>query len=102
MKMKSLFVLALVCRLGSAASGGEADLKTHTEVIHSDNHSFSIRVDGTLDPENVEIAIENAGDVPVKKPRITVNGKYNWYTLEGMVTEITRGAVTEEEKAMAI
>jgi len=78
------------------------DIKTHTETIRSASHTFQIDVGGTIDPENLEIIIENQGDVPVKNPRITVNGKYNWYTLAGLVEEILRGARTDEEKVMAI
>ena len=67
------------------------DIKTHTETIRSASHTFQIDVGGTIDPENLEIIIDNQGDVPVKNPRITVNGKYNWYTLAGLVEEILRG-----------
>ncbi|MEW5977462.1 MAG: transglutaminase domain-containing protein [Acidobacteriota bacterium] len=79
-----------------------SDARTHTEVIQSSRHSFEIDVKGTIAPENLEILIENKGSVPVKNPRVTINGQYNWYTLEGMVEEITRGATTDEEKAMAL
>jgi len=77
-------------------------VKTHTEIIRSSQHSFEIQVAGTIDPENLEITIENAGDAAVKNPRVTVNGKYNWYNLESMLEEIIRGRATEQEKAMAI
>ena len=76
--------------------------RTHVETIRASRHTYPIEVAGTIDPENLEITIENEGGVPVKNPRVTVNGKYNWYTLEGLVAEITRGAKTEQEKAMAI
>jgi hypothetical protein len=77
-------------------------IKEHTEIIKSGEHTFEIETSGTIDPENLEITIENVGPVPVKNPRITVNGKYNWYTLENMVREITAGCNTDQEKAMAI
>jgi len=77
-------------------------VKEHSEIIRSNSHTFEIDVQGTIDPENLEIVIENCGSVPVKNPRITVNGKYNWYTLEGLVNEIIRGCTTDEEKVMAI
>ena len=78
------------------------DVREHTELVRNASHSFVIDVGGTLDPENIEITIENTGGVPVVKPRIKVNGKYNFYTLEDMVAEITAGCATDEEKAMAI
>ena len=35
-------------------------------------------------------------------PRISVNGRYNWYTLESLAAEITAGCRTDEEKAWAV
>ncbi|HUU26387.1 MAG TPA: transglutaminase domain-containing protein [archaeon] len=84
------------------AGTGSGEIKEHTEVIESGEHTYEIEVGGTVCPENLEITIENIGDMPVKNPRITVNGRYNWYTLEDMAAEITTGCVTEKEKAMAV
>lgn len=78
------------------------DIREHTEVINSGEHTYEIVVDGTLEPENVEIMISSTGKNPVVNPRITVNGRYNFYTLEDMVAEITAGCETDEEKAWAI
>jgi len=97
-----LLLAAVLAGHASLAANQPEGLRTHTETIRSSSHSFQIDVGGTLDPENVEIRIENAGDVAVKNPRLTVNGKYNWYTLQSMVEEITRGWKTEQEKVMAI
>lgn len=77
-------------------------IKEHVETITSGSHSFVINVGGTMDPENLEILIENAGDQRVLNPRVTVNGRYNWYTLDDLVAEIVDGCETDEEKAMAI
>ncbi|HUU26623.1 MAG TPA: transglutaminase domain-containing protein [archaeon] len=78
------------------------EIKEHTEIISASGQTFEIEAGGTIAPENLEITIENAGDVPVKNPRITVNGKYNWYTLEDLAAEVTAGCATEIEKAMAV
>ena len=88
----------------SAALSGDADdhVRTHTEIVRASSHTFEIDVGGTLDPENLEITLDNAGDVPVSNPRITVNGRYDWYTLKGLLAEILRDARTDEEKVMAI
>jgi hypothetical protein len=91
--------LALCAYAQESASGA---VRERTVVITSNDRTFEIEVGGTIDPENLEIKIENAGDVPAVNPRITVNGKYNWYTLKGMVDEITAGCTTEQEKAMAV
>ncbi len=94
--------LAFTATVEDTSKGCETDAKAHVEVIRSSRHQFQIEVAGTLDPENLEITIENIAGVSAKNPRITVNGKYNWYTLEGMVAEITHGAKTDEEKAMTL
>ncbi len=92
----------LTCVSVVPAGADDGIIKEHTEVITSGSHTFEIEVGGTVDPENLEIRIENLGDLSVINPRITANGKYNWYTLEDMVAEITSGCTTEKEKAMAI
>ncbi len=90
---------ALVAGMATA-SGGE--LRTHSQVISSSDQQYVIEVGGTIAPENVEIEIENLGDTPVINPRITVNGLFDWFDIESMAAEITRGCATDEERAMAI
>ncbi|MBI4903016.1 MAG: hypothetical protein HY820_05230 [Acidobacteria bacterium] len=95
-------LVCLLCYAPGFASSLGAEIRTRTETIRSGEHAFTIDVGGTIDPENVEITIENSGETAVRNPRITVNGKYNWYTVEGLVGEITAGRATAEEKVMAI
>ncbi len=76
--------------------------KTFTIEIDAREAEYTIEVGGTTNPENIEIVIENLGAVAVESPRITVNGKYDWYDLASMVREITADCATDEEKAMAI
>ena len=78
------------------------ELKTFSQVITTGEAEFNIETQGTLDPENVEITIENIGETAVVNPRVTANGRYNWYTVEDMAAEITRGCASEQEKAMAV
>jgi len=102
----SLFVLipgvTLACLALNPAWADSGKISEHSELITTSSKTFEIQVAGTIDPENIEISIENEGDTPLENPRITVNGKYNWYTLEDLVQEITAGCVSEKEKAMAI
>ncbi len=86
----------------SAAAAEEGELKTFSRVIDEAEAEYVIEVGGTLDPENVRIEIENLGDTPIKDPRITVNGDYDWYDINSMVGEITADCTTDEEKALAI
>ncbi|MBN2288793.1 MAG: fibronectin type III domain-containing protein [Candidatus Glassbacteria bacterium] len=94
-----IFILA--CPLWAAAEEGP-EIKTHSQVITEPRAEYAIEVGGTLDPENVEVVIENLGDTPVIDPRLSVNGLYDWYDIAAMTGEITAGCDTEEEKALAI
>ncbi len=91
------------CLLGGAALGA-AQQKTFSKVISTGQAEYVIEVDGTLDPENVEITIENLGDVSVVDPRISVNGKYDWFDEQAILGEVFAdpGLDTDEEKALAL
>ena len=97
-----LFIGSFFCFSSIQAGTEKGDLKEYTRIVKSAQETFEIQVGGTVDPENLEITIENLGEVPVENPRITVNGRYNWYTLEDLAAEITEGCTSEKEKAMAI
>ncbi len=78
------------------------DVKQFSIVIDKPDTEYTVHTAGTMDPENVEITIENLGDTPLVNPRMTVNGLYDWYDAKSMAAEITRGCTTDEEKALAI
>jgi hypothetical protein len=92
-----LILLLVSISLTSPLSAAE-----QTHLITSDSDSYTIRVDGSREPVNEAIIIENVGDVPVVNPRISVNGKYNWFSIDTMLEEILAGCTTDEEKAFAI
>ncbi len=94
--------LMLVTLVHSCATMAQNGTKEFSIVIDKPEAQYTIDVGGTMDPENLEITIENLGDIPVVNPRMTVNGLYDWYDAESMATEITRGCKTDEEKALAI
>ena len=101
--MKSqLLTLSAIAGLFCISFASEPEIREHTEIITTSDKSFEILVNGSLDPENIEITIENIGGAPVVNPRITVNGKYNWHTVEDLAAEITEGCGTDQEKAMAV
>lgn len=76
--------------------------RTHTEEIGPDHLSYTVQAEGSADPFNEEIVIENLGPGMLKSPVVTVDGLFNWSTSEDMVAEITRGCSTDEERALAI
>ena len=95
-------LLAATALIAGSATANGSELKTHSQILSSSDQEYEIEVGGTIDPENVEIVIENLGDTPVVNPRISANGLYDWFDIESMAAEITRGCTTDEEKAMAI
>ena len=76
--------------------------KEYSQVITVNDYTYEIEVDGSRDPVNETIIIENLGDAPLVNPRITVNGMYDWFDTESIAREVTRDCITDEEKALAI
>ncbi|MFV1967121.1 MAG: putative Ig domain-containing protein [Pirellulaceae bacterium] len=93
-------------------------LKNHTEIVTSSRHAYTIDVEGTLDMDNtrtlttsncfvgfqnnLSLTLENVGETPVVHPRLVINDRGNWYTLDSLLEEFTRGATNEQEKAYFI
>jgi hypothetical protein len=96
------FCLFLSLLAFSSTLTAQDAVKTYSIVVTKPEAEYTIEVGGTIDPENVEIDIENLGDQPVVNPRMTVNGLYDWYDVKSLVNEITRDCQTDEEKALAI
>ena len=102
--------------MGSAA-------REHVETVDQGKACYDITMGGTLDGFNTAdypatygysrrllsrfepneyVAIENVGDTEVINPRIVVNGRRNWHTVEDILAGILRPEMTDAEKAMAI
>ncbi len=98
--------------------GPTVERKTHSEVIHASAHEYRLFLGGTLDSENtltrshrgfaiafqpnLALTIANTGDRPVAWPRLVANGQGDWSTLGRLVADFTRGARTDQEKALFI
>ncbi len=91
----------------------------HVEPIQQSPWSYEIEFRGTVDgamtrmpigygafvqgwQPNRSVLIENVGDSDVHNPRIVLNGKRNWHSLEAVVAEATRGYTTPADRARAI
>ena len=98
-KIGLLQILVLLFLHVVAASG---QAREYSQIIIVNDYTYEIEVDGSLDPVNETIIIENLGDSPVVNPRITVNGLYDWFDTETIALEVTRDCNTDEEKALAI
>jgi len=101
-RLSTAILFTFLASAFSALSAKEGQLRTFSRVVTSAEEEYVVEVGGTIDPENVEIKIENLGETPVADPRLTVNGLYDWFDLNSMAREITAGCTTDEEKALAI
>ena len=97
---KYVLIAALASLLLAIVAAGQE--KEFSTVIDKPESGYTINVGGTMDPENLEVTIENLGDTAVVNPRISVNGLYDWYDVKSLAAEITRDCKTDEEKALAI
>ena len=77
-----------------------SDERTHTEEVAEGRHTYTISMGGTLDEfntfqygrqvtcgfqPNISLKIENVGDSVVRGPRIIVNGRRDWYSIDRMM-----------------
>ena len=86
--------------------------------VTSRRHEYEIRVGGTADMQNtltrshgsfriafqpnLSLAISNTGTRPVVNPRVVVNGRRRWWSMESLMDEILAGAKDDQEKALRI
>lgn len=103
MSLRSITTAAIAVCLGlAAAMHAQENRKEYSRVITVNDYTYEIEVGGSRDPANETIIIENMGDEPLVNPRITVNGEKDWYDVESIAREATRGCRTDEEKAFGI
>ncbi|OGF98600.1 MAG: hypothetical protein A2Z86_00440 [Candidatus Glassbacteria bacterium GWA2_58_10] len=100
--LRVMLFSALLAAIASFSSLKAGEVKTFSREIAADKDEFIIEVEGTLDPQNIEITIENLGSSPVVDPRISVNDKYDWYDVNSIAAEATRECLTDQEKALGV
>ncbi len=88
----------------------------HQEIVMAGRQEYEITMGGTVDMDhamtalystievafqpNLSLTLENVGDDPVINPRIVINDRGRWHTLEEMLEEFTEGAETDQERVM--
>lgn len=94
-------------------------MKTHTESIATQDHTYKLYLGGTLDGVNTRdpvgyspynqgyepnrsVRLENVGDCDVVNPWIIVNGKRDWRSINHILAEIVTDDMDDAEKARAI
>lgn len=100
MRIICLLQMLVLLILHSAVVSGQS--REYSQIIRVNDYTYEIEVEGSRDPVNETIIIENLGDSPLVNPRITVNGLYDWFDTESIAREVTRDCKTDEEKALAI
>ena len=100
--MRKIDVVLTAACLGLSVLSGPVEGREYSQVITVNDYSYEIEVGGWRDPVNETIIIENLGDTPLVNPRLTVDGKYDWFDIETMAREATRGCTTDEERALAL
>ena len=100
--IRNAVLIVLPMALFATAAAGQESAKEFSIAIDRPDSEYTINVGGSMDPENLEVTLENLGDTPVINPRLTVNGVYDWYDAKSLAAEITRDCHTDEEKALAI
>jgi len=85
-----------------ATSSRQGRAGTHTETISQAPTTYTVSIPRETAVKNVSLTIVNTGTVPVGNPRLTVNGRYDWFDKESIVQEALGSAETEEEKALAL
>jgi len=95
-----------------------SEVKTHRQVITASRHQYKVALGGNLDAENtltrshtnfaiafqpnVSLTIENTGDEMVAWPKLIANGQKDWSTYDALLEDFTRGATSDQEKALFI
>ncbi|MHB8898344.1 MAG: hypothetical protein ACYC6Y_06320, partial [Thermoguttaceae bacterium] len=91
----------------------------HEERVQTASHAYTISFGGTVDgtmtrdpvgysafrqgwQPNRSLLIENVGQTDVLNPRIVVNQRRNWWSLEEVVAEATRGYTSDADRARAL
>lgn len=64
--------------------------------------SYTISIPPRVTVKNRSLTIENTGSVPVVNPRLTVNGRYDWFDKESIVREAVGRARSDAERALAL
>ena len=100
--MRKICLLQMLALLNLHVVVVSGQSREYSQIITVNDYTYEIEVDGSRDPVNETIIIENLGDSPLVNPRITVNGLYDWFDTESIAREVTRDCNTDEEKALAI
>jgi hypothetical protein len=90
--------------------------KFHTELFSSDDHTYTVRMGGSIDGEmtrdpvgywafdqywepNIYVRLENVGDVPIVNPWLQREGKPDTRSVQSILDYVVNPSMTERERA---
>ncbi|MEJ2704341.1 MAG: hypothetical protein P8Z79_18045 [Sedimentisphaerales bacterium] len=92
--------------------------KSHEELIAARRHEYTIQMGGTVDMDhaltreyatwhvgwqpNESLTIENVGSVPAENCKVIINGRGDWYSMDGLLHEAIGTAKNDQEKVYLI
>ncbi|UCC97385.1 MAG: putative Ig domain-containing protein [Phycisphaerales bacterium] len=92
--------------------------KSHEELIAVGRHEYGVKMGGTVDMNhaltreygnwrlawqpNESLTVENVGSVPAENCKIIINGRGDWYSMEGLLREAIESARNDQEKVYLI
>lgn len=79
--------------------GAPATARRSRKVSVSDS-TYTVRAGGLT--RNREVTIRNVGEEVVRNPRLTVNGRKQWFTTGDILKEVLDDSMTDRDKAVAI
>ena len=122
--MRGTLLLTALCASLLAAPAPAGDLRDqcaaaprqHTEAVAADNHSYRVRMGGSIDGEatrdpvgywafdqfwepNLYVRIENVGDVRVVDPWLRRTDRPDTRTLKGLADSVVNPSMSDAEKA---
>jgi len=79
--------------------GGKLDSFNTARYVNLDGHHMMEQAG--FQP-NIELAIENVGQQDVVNPRVVINDRHDWFSIDTLVDEIVRPGMTDRQKAFAV
>ena len=94
-----LLALGLLAAVLPACSG-DRDSSAHRHLVSQSPETHFLRSRSAATPET--FTLRNLGTETVIDPRITVNGRKDWFSIDSMLGEILEPGMSDRDKAIAI
>ncbi|MBI5789751.1 MAG: hypothetical protein HZA78_12950 [Candidatus Schekmanbacteria bacterium] len=99
-KQRIYNISMLLDKPGNPLNNAESLVISRT--IKEKNWFFEIDLPQNREIINKKLVIKNIGAKPIRNPRIIINGKKNWFSVESVLGSIIKPNMSDEEKALSI